>query len=96
MPSLQAIREERTTGWFQETLLKLPESSLSQFLGITDDEWEEMGVELNANTGSSDEMIYCYWFVVPDTTSEDILEKTRWCVGQTIDDIPVWLVEEDR
>lgn len=89
------IREERTTGWFKETLLKLPDSPLSQFLGVTDDEWEEMGAELNANTGSSDEMTYGYWFIVPNTASENVLKKTGWHVGQTIDDIPIWLVETE-
>lgn len=89
----KTIREKRTTGGFAETLVKRPDSPLSQYLGITDDEWERMGVELNANTGSSNEMIYNYWFIVPNTTSADILEKTGWHLGQTIDDIPTWIVE---
>ena len=89
----KTIREERTTGWFQETILKTPDSQLSQFLEITDEDWEGMGAELNVNAGSSEETTYSYWFIVPDTTSEDILKKTGWNIGQTIDDIPIWLVE---
>ena len=90
----KTLREERTTGWFLETLLKAPDSQLSQFLGITDEEWAEMGADLNADTGNSDEMTYSYWFIVPDTTSEDILRKTEWTAGQIINGIPIWLVED--
>ncbi|WP_305374339.1 hypothetical protein [Photobacterium leiognathi] len=94
----KVVREERTTGYFIEKLVKAPiqDSSLSRYLGITDEEWDEMGAELNANTGSSDEMTYYYWFTVPDGTSDDILEKTGWKVGQTVDDIPVWVVDVDE
>ncbi len=92
----KTVRQERTTGAFSETLVKAPDSTLSQHFGITDKEWNDIGVELNANTGNSGEMTYCYWFVVPDTTSDEILEKTGWHIGQIIDDIPVWLVDDDN
>lgn len=70
-------------------------SLLSQHLGITDVDWEEMATELNANTGSNDETTYCYWFRVPEDTPKEILEKTGWQVGQTVNDIPAWLVDTD-
>ncbi|WP_323957308.1 hypothetical protein [Aeromonas caviae] len=91
------IREERTSGSFIETLVKAPPggSALARHLGITDDEWDEMGVELNENTGNSGDMVYCYWFIVPDATSDDILEKTGWKIGQMVDDIPVWVVDSE-
>lgn len=89
------VRKERTTGTFSEKLIKAPESLLSQHFGISDVEWEEMGAELNANTGSSDDMTYCYWFIVPEGTSEEILEKTGWQIDQMIDDVPVELVDND-
>ncbi|MFW2327006.1 MULTISPECIES: hypothetical protein [Aeromonas] len=73
-----------------------PSSALAQYLEITDDEWDEMGAELNANTGHSDDMVYSYWFEVPEGTPEDLLEKTGWKVGQTISDIPVWAVEAEE
>ncbi|WP_076922381.1 hypothetical protein [Pseudoalteromonas sp. SK20] len=91
----ETVREERTTGTFTETLIKAPDSLLSQHLGISDDDWENMGAELNANTGSSGEMTYCYWFMVPEATSEEILHKTGWKIGQMIDQIPVELVDND-
>ncbi|MFA0715875.1 hypothetical protein AB4622_07640 [Vibrio splendidus] len=91
----ETVREERTTGTFTETLIKAPDCLLSRHLGISDDDWEEMGVELNANTGNSGEMIYGYWFIVPEGTSEEILQKTGWEIGQMIDHIPVELVDSD-
>jgi hypothetical protein len=93
------VRQERTTGSFIETLVKAPgtpSSALAQYLGITDDEWDEMGADLQANTGHSGDMIYSYWFVVPEGTSDDLLEKTGWEVDQMIDGIPVWVVEPDE
>lgn len=90
------IGEERTSGTFIETLVKAPDSALAQYLGITDAEWNDMGADLHANTGHSDDTIYSYWFTVPEGTSEDLLEKTGWKVGQTIGDIPVWAVEAEE
>ena len=89
----ETVRKERTTGTFIEKLIKAPDSPLSQYLGISDVEWDEMGAELNANTGNSGEMTYCYWFIVPENTSDEILDKTGWKIGQTIDDITVELVD---
>lgn len=91
----KTVREERTTGVFSTVLVKAPDSPIAQHLGITDEEWDEMGADLNANTGKSGEMTYCYWFTVPESTPDDILEKTGWQIGQTIDDIPVWVVDAD-
>ncbi|ELV7527161.1 hypothetical protein QMU90_000933 [Edwardsiella ictaluri] len=94
----KTVRNERTTGTFSTTLVKAPEyqdSALSRYLGITDDEWEDMGAELYENTGSSGDMVYSYWFVVPEGTSDDILEKTGWKIGQVINDIPVDVVDFD-
>jgi hypothetical protein len=91
----ELIREERTSGTFSETLVKAPDSDLAQCLGITDDEWDDMGADLHENTGHSGDMTYSYWFTVPEGTSEDLLEKTGWKIGQTIDDIPVWVVDSD-
>jgi len=91
----ETVREERTTGTFAETLIKTPDSLLSRHLGISDDDWEDMGAELNANTGSTGEMTYCYWFIVPEGISEEILHKTGWKIGQMIDQIPVEFVDND-
>lgn len=91
----KTVREERTTGVFHEVLVKAPDSLLAQHLGITDEEWDEMGADLNANNGNSGEMTYCYWFTVPEGTSSNILVTTGWQVGQMIDDIPVWVVDVD-
>ncbi|QNF15718.1 hypothetical protein FT670_04035 [Aeromonas jandaei] len=55
-----------------------------------------MGADLHANTGHSDDTVYSYWFTVPEGTSEDLLEKTGWKIGQTVDGIPVWVVDCDE
>lgn len=89
----KTVREERTTGTFTTTLVKNPSSPLSQYLGITDKELDKMDVELNANTGSHEEMTYCYWFEVPEGTLQETLDKTGWKIGDVIDDIPVSVVE---
>ncbi|EJS2611611.1 MULTISPECIES: hypothetical protein [Vibrio] len=91
----ETVREERTTGFFKESLVKKPESRLSQHLGITDEEWDEMDVELNADTGSHDEMTYCYWFEVPEGTLQEILDKTGWKVGDVINGIPISVVDTE-
>ncbi|MEL3928619.1 hypothetical protein V1669_14625 [Aeromonas enteropelogenes] len=91
----ELIREERTSGTFSETLVKAPDSDLAQWLGITDDEWDDMGADLHANAGHSGDMTYSYWFTVPEGTPEDLLEKTGWKIGQTVEDIPVWVVDSD-
>lgn len=89
------LRQERTTGTFVSTLVKAPQSSLSRYLCITDEDWANMAAELVANTGHSDEMTYSYCFIVPEGTSNEILAKTGWKVGQMIDGIPVWVVDSD-
>ncbi|MDA7745994.1 hypothetical protein N8878_01495 [Psychromonas sp.] len=90
----KTVTEERTTGSFIETLIKAPDSKLARYLGISDVEWEEMGVELNENYGNSGDMIYCYWFTVPKDTTEEVLDKTGWRIDQIIDDIPVSLMDD--
>ena len=91
----KTVREERTTGSFIETLIKAPDSKLARYLGISDVEWEEMGVELNENYGNSGNMIYCYWFTVPEDITEEVLDKTGWKIDQIIDDIPVSLMDDE-
>lgn len=92
----KTVRYERTTGVFNEILVKIPDSPLSRYLGITDNEWDELCVELHAYTGNSDEQPYSYWFSVPDGISSDILDKTGWKIGQVINDIPNYLVDSDQ
>lgn len=89
----RTVRRQRTTGVFDETLIKLPDNKLSKYLGISDLEWESMGAELNENRGSSGDMNYSYWFIVPEGTSEEILEKTGWEENQQIIDIPTSVVD---
>ncbi|WP_417356614.1 MULTISPECIES: hypothetical protein [Gammaproteobacteria] len=65
-----------------------PEPNLQRVadeLGITHDELIELDVEFLEDMGSSGEMVYGYYFVVPEHASPEILAKTGWSVGQTVE-----------
>ncbi|MBO2656123.1 hypothetical protein I6M49_22025 [Shewanella algae] len=53
-----------------------------------------MDIELQADTGNSGEMIYSYYFEVPEGTSQAILDKKGWNEGEIINGIPIWVVEQ--
>ncbi|APD94635.1 hypothetical protein BM523_11775 [Alteromonas mediterranea] len=65
--------------------------TLASYLGLTEEELVELDIEWLESKGSSGEMAYCFYFYVPDSTPQDILDKTGWEVGQLITDIPAWL-----
>ncbi|UKY38200.1 hypothetical protein [Pantoea dispersa] len=74
----------------------MPQSKLADFLGLTDEQLEEAGIDedlLQEDSGSSGEMVYSYYFNVPDETPEDILEEKGWSVGERIE-VPIWLFNE--
>jgi hypothetical protein len=70
-------------------------NELASYLGLTDEQFEELDIELHADTGSSGEMVYSYFFDVPEHTSDEILDVTGWKVGQLINGIPIWVVENE-
>ena len=67
--------------------------NLADYFGLSIQEWTDMNVELIADTGNSGEMTYSYYFQIPESTPEEVLKRRNWSVGNTIADIPVWLVE---
>ncbi len=68
-------------------------SELATYLGITDDQLEELDLELLEDTGSSGEMVYSYYFYAPENMSSEIKELTGWKPGQHIVSIPTSVVE---
>jgi len=68
-------------------------NELATYLGLTDEQYDELDLELQEDTGSSGEMVYSYWFYVPEHTSTEILEVTGWKAGQLINGIPTWVVD---
>ena len=70
-------------------------NELAEYLGLTDEQYEELDIELHADTGSSGEMVYSYWFYVPENTPLEVLEVTGWKRGQLINGIPVWVVDSE-
>ena len=71
-------------------------SVLADYLGLTDDELDELDIELYEDTGSSGEMVYSFWFEVPENISEEIKESTGWEPGQVITGIPINVVNDDK
>ena len=64
-------------------------SELATYLGITDDQLDELNLEMHEDTGSSGEMVYSYYFYVPENTSQEILEITGWEPGQLVNGVPL-------
>lgn len=69
-------------------------SALAEYLELTQDQLEELSLELHENTGSSNDCAYSYYFYVPEDTPPDILEKMDWKPGDLINDIPLSIVED--
>ena len=79
-------------GFADDILCRFP-CPLAAYLGLSDNQLEELGLELYADTGSSGEMTYSYYFYVPENTSDEILEITGWEIGELVNDIPIWIVD---
>lgn len=74
----------------------MAQSELAEFLGLTDEQLEETGIDeglLQEDSGSSGDLVYSYYFNVPEGTPDDILEEKGWTIGQRIE-VPVWLFNE--
>ncbi|GHG07776.1 hypothetical protein [Thalassotalea marina] len=70
-------------------------SELANYLGITDEQLEELDLEIQGDYGSSGEMLYSYYFEVPEHAPSDVLEITGWKVGQVINSIPLSVFPEE-
>jgi len=71
-------------------------TELANYLGITDEQIEELGICLQQDTGSSGDMVYSYWFTVPHDISEEIRKITCWKGGELVSGIPVNVVEAEE
>lgn len=69
---------------------------LAEYLGLTLEELEDLDVEFLPDTGSSGEMIYSYYFTVPENVPDEILERVGWSVGESINGIPTHFIEPDE
>lgn len=73
----------------------MSQSKLAKFLGLTDEQLEESGIYedlVEEDTGNSGDMVYSYYFNVPQETSDDVLEEKEWKVGDRIE-IPLWFFD---
>lgn len=68
---------------------------LAEYLDLTEDELDAMDLEdlLQVDTGSRGEMIYSYYFDVPECTPPEVLERKGWHVGQLVLGIPQNIVD---
>lgn len=48
-------------------------------------EFNSWGVEFEEDTGSSGDMVYGYYFIVPEHADSDFLTEMGWEVGQSIE-----------
>lgn len=69
-------------------------SGLSDYLGITEEELDELEIELLPDDGSSGEMVYSYYFYVPDTISNELSEQTGWVPGEVVR-MPAYVIDND-
>lgn len=63
-------------------------SPLAKELELTDEELNSIPLDpedLEENHGSSGDMLYNYYFYVPETTPPEILAKKNWKIGQCVD-----------
>jgi len=63
-------------------------SQLAEYLDLTDEELEEIGLDeddIFPDTGNSGDMIYSYYFNVPEQTPQHILEKKGWVIGERVE-----------
>lgn len=90
---------EYSKAWQKKTLAVTNEdtrSSIAKYLDIpTDyvDEFESLEIDYNEDRGASGDMIYQYYFYVPDSASEEFLELMKWTKGERISGIPVHVME---
>jgi len=69
---------------------------LANYLGISDEQLEELDLEIHEDTGSSGEMVYSFWLELPEYITEEIMSITGWKPGQVISGIPVSVFEGDE
>lgn len=66
----------------------MKQSKLAEYLELTDEELEDMGLDeddIYPDEGNSGEMIYSYYFNVPENTPDHILAKKNWSLGQRVE-----------
>lgn len=66
----------------------MKQSKLAEYLELTDEELEEMGLDeddIYPNESKSGEMIYSYYFIVPENTPDYILGSKDWSLGDRVE-----------
>jgi len=71
-------------------------SKLSDYLNITQEELEELDLDIQENKGSSGDMLYSYWFEVPESASSELMAAKGWEPKQIVYDIPIEVIHDDK
>ncbi|MBK4723918.1 hypothetical protein [Pantoea agglomerans] len=74
----------------------MSQSKLAKFLDLTDEQLEEFGIDedsIHEDSGNSGDMVYSYYFNVPEDMDKEILEEKGWRIGDRIE-LPIWLFDE--
>jgi len=85
---------EYSVAWQRKLVVK---SRIAEYLEIPDeyvDEFDSLGIEYLSDEGSSGEMVYSYYFEVPQGISQELLDLMDWTIGKIIRDIPVNIFDE--
>lgn len=72
-------------------------SLLAEYFDLSIDEAAEMDLEgkIHENTGSTGEMVYSYYFAVPESTPQSVLDSQGWTVGDHVE-LPLNAFDEDE
>lgn len=74
----------------------MQQSKLAVYLDLTDDQLDDMGLDediIHEDSGNSGEMVYSYYFNVPENTPQEILEDKGWKIGERVE-LPLNLFDE--
>ncbi|MEW8027470.1 MAG: hypothetical protein AB2761_03400 [Candidatus Thiodiazotropha endolucinida] len=71
-------------------------SKLASYLGITNEQLDQLDIEVHEDTGSSGDMIYSYWFEVPEDIPGEVKVSTGWKPGQIITGIPIEIIDDNK
>lgn len=73
-------------------------SEIAKSIGIPIELWGDfdcLDIDYNEDTGSHDEMVYGYYFIVPEDAAPELLKAMEWDVGDSIA-VDKWVIENEE
>lgn len=84
---------EYSVAWQRKFVVK---SRIAEYLEIPDEyveEFDSLDIDYSSGEGSTGDMVYSYYFEIPQDTSQELLDVMNWDIGLKICDIPVSVLE---